>query len=238
MKNVNNFKKVILLATILLLPPLVYLLLYNAEHNFNKLPYIGPREAIAKPDGTFDTLYHKIPDFELINQDNKKVTNTDLLGNVYVAEFFFVSCPTICPKMTTNMAYVQKKFKGQPNLRFLSITVNPEADSVGVLKQYAKDVHADNQNWDFVTGDKEKIYQLAFDGFYVNAMEDSIAPGGFLHSEYLILIDKQGHIRGYFDGTIHKIIKEELIDAIDILFREDIVPLKGKKKQTIQQIKD
>jgi protein SCO1/2 len=233
----SKFKKIFFLVVIIILPGTFYLLLYTGDHHFNKLPHIGPKEAILNDDGSYDTLYHKIPYFEFTNQDGKKVTRDDLLGHVYVADFFFVTCPTICPKMTTNMGYVQNKFSDRKDLRFISITVNPEHDTVEVLKDYAEMVHANTENWDFLTGDKDAIYDVALNGFFVSAQKDEVAPGGFLHSQYLILIDKEGHIRGLFDGTIHKVVKEELGDAIDILFQEDHVPLKGKEKLELEQRK-
>lgn len=232
-----KIQKIIVLSLILLLPSIVYLFLYTGKHNFHKLDHIGPREAIENEDGKFDTVYHQIPYFELTNQDGKTVSRDDLLGHVYVADFFFVTCPTICPKMTTNMSYIQNKFKGHPNLRFVSITVNPEYDTEEILKEHSEKVHADTKTWDFLTGSKDSIYSLAFNGFFVSAQRDSIAPGGFLHSGMLILIDKNAHIRGYFDGTTHKVVKEQLIDAIDILYKEDVVPLKGSKKNKIEQKK-
>jgi protein SCO1/2 len=230
-------KKISFLIAILLLPSIFYLLLYTGKHNFQRLEFIGPKEAVLNDEGKYDTIYHQIPYFEFVNQDGNKITRDDLLGHVYITDFFFATCPTICPKMTTNMSYIQEKFKDNKNLRFLSITVNPEHDSVSVLKEYAEKVHADTKSWDFVTGNKDSIYDIAFNGFFVSAQRDSIAPGGFLHSGMLILIDKNAHIRGYFDGTTHKEIKEKLIDAIDILYKEDVVPLKGKKKSAIEQIK-
>lgn len=236
MESASKGKKVLFLLAILLLPSLYYLFMFTGEHNYKRLPFIGPKEAVQNSDGGYDTIYHQIPYFEFTNQDGKTVSRDDLLGSIYVADFFFVTCPTICPKMTTNMNYIQNRFKDSEGLRFLSITVNPEHDSVEALANHAKEVHADTKNWDFVTGDKEKIYEAAFKGFFVNALEDSIAPGGFLHSEFLILVDKNGHIRGYFDGTVHKVIKDDLVDAVDILFKEDIVPLKGvEKKNKIEQ---
>jgi len=219
------------------LPSIFYLTLYTGEHNFKKLAYIGPKKVVENADGTIDSVYHTIPYFELTNQDGKKVTRDDLLGSVYIADFFFVNCPTICPKMTTNMLYIQDKFKDRKDLRFISITVNPEHDSVAVLKEYANTVHADTKNWDFLTGDKQAIYDIAFNGFFVSAQKDEIAPGGFLHAQYFLLIDKQAHIRGIFDGTIHKEIKEKLTDAIDVLYKEEVVPLKGETKNKIEQRK-
>jgi len=233
----SKYKKIGFLLAILILPSVFYLTLYSGEHNYQRLPYIGPSEAILNEDGTYDTLYHKIPYFELINQDGKKVTRDDLLGSIYVADFFFVTCPTICPKMTTNLSYLQNKFNDTKNLKFISITVNPEHDNVAILKEHAEKVHANLENWEFLTGGKDSIYSLAFNGFFVNAAKDSIAPGGFLHSQFLILVDKKGHVRGYFDGTIHKVVKEELIDAIDILYKEEVVPKKGDKSKLLEQRK-
>ena len=233
----TKLKKIVFLAAILLLPSFFYLMLYTGDHNYTKLPYIGPKETVENNKGGFDTIYHQIPFFEFINQDGKKVSRDDLLGSVYVTAFFFATCPTICLNMTANMSYVQKKFEDRRDLRFISITVNPEHDTVEVLKQYSDMVHADNRNWDFLTGKKEAIYDIAFKGFFVNADKDEIAPGGFLHSQYFILVDKNAHIRGVFDGTIHKEIKEKLTDAIDILYKEDFVPLKGEKFNKVEQIK-
>jgi len=235
MKFTRTQRKLLVLPIILLLPSIFYLLLFTGDHHYKKLPYYGHKKAIVNEEGKTDTLYHTIPYFELTNQDGKKVTRDDLLGNVYVADFFFATCPTICPKMATNMGYIQNKFGGKPNLRFVSFTVNPEHDTPEVLYEYAETVHANTETWDFLTGDKNQIYQLAFDGFFVNAAKDSIAPGGFLHTQMLALIDKKGRIRGYFDGTIYSEMKKDLTDAIDILFREDIVPLKGEEKKVIEQ---
>lgn len=231
----KKIKKIVYLFSILLLPSIMYFLLYTGEHNFKRLPFIGPKDAVLNDQGKYDTLYHQIPYFEFVNQDGEKVTRDDLLGHIYIADFFFATCPTICPKMTTNMSYVQDKFKEKEDLRFVSITVNPEHDNVEVLADYAKKVHADTKTWDFLTGEKDKIYDVAFNGFFVSAQRDSIAPGGFLHSGMLILVDRNAHIRGYFDGTTHKEIKEKLTDAIDILYKEDYVPLKGESKNKIEQ---
>ena len=232
-----KYKKVLFLVAILLLPSVFYLMLYTGEHNYTRLPYLGNHEVVKQVDGSYDTVYHQIPYFEFTNQDGKKVTRDDLLGNIYVADFFFVTCPTICPKMATNMGYIQKKFQERKDLKFISITVNPEHDTVEVLKEYAEKVHANTESWSFLTGEKDKIYDIAFNGFFVNVMRDSIAPGGFLHSQMLILVDKEGHVRGYFDGTVYSEMKKDLTDAIDILYREEVVPLKGEEINKIEQRK-
>lgn len=237
MEPSSKYKKIAILFVIILLPGVFYLLLSTAKHHYTKLAIIGPREAVENADGSFDTIYHHIPYFELVNQDNKMVTRDDLLGSIYIADFFFVTCPTICPKMASNMGYIQKKFSDKKDLKFISITVNPEQDTVEVLKEYAEKVHANTESWSFLTGDKEKIYDLAFNGFFVNADKDEIAPGGFLHSQMLILVDRKGRIRGYFDGTVYSEMKKDLTDAIDILYKEDVVPLKGQKIDQIEQRK-
>ena len=235
MKPASKPTKIALLLTILLLPSFFYLIMSTGKHNFTKLPVYGPKDAVLNAEGKYDTIYHTIPPFKFINQDGKSVSNEDLLGHIYVADFFFATCPTICPKMTTNMAYIQNKFKEKEDLRFISITVNPIDDTPEVLKEYANKVHADTKTWSFLTGNKDKIYDVAFKGFFVSTMKDSIAPGGFLHSKMLILIDRKGRVRGYFDGTIYSEMKKDLTDAIDILYKEDVVPLKGTKKEKIQQ---
>jgi len=223
MSNTNRVKKVGFLVAILLLPSLFYLFLYTGANNFRTLPIFGPK--VYDPSQAEDTLYHRIPSFELTNQNGEQFSSEQLEGKIYVADFFFVSCPTICPKMTTHMLELQKHFYDIPNFHLVSFTVNPAHDTVEVLREYADDVRARDSVWDFLTGDKEKIYQLGYDGYMINAMEDEQAPGGFLHSNWLVLVDKQGRIRGYFDGTSTS-ETNDLMDAIEILFKEEFVTLK------------
>lgn len=221
----SNRKKALILILILLVPSLLYLLLSTGTNNFKPLLIYGPKEVNANGD----TLYHQIPDFILTDQNGKKFTNNQLDSNIYVASFFFATCPTICPKMATNMLQVQDRFRDRNDFKLLSITVNPEHDSPEVLKEYAQSVHAMEDKWTFLTGDKDKIYDVAFNGYFVSAQKDSIAPGGFLHSANIILIDGKGRIRGYFDGTSAS-ETNDLFDAIEILMVEKYVPRKKKRK--------
>jgi protein SCO1/2 len=162
----------------------------------NKLAIIGPIEISNQ-----DTLYHKIPPFELVNQDSILISNTSLAGKIYVADFFFTTCPSICPVMTNNMVKIQRAFSDTENFALVSHTVNPLYDEPNVLKEYASKMHANTDNWHFLTGAKEDIYQTAFHGYFANAEEDKLAPGGFLHSEYFVLVDKEGRIRSSYDKT-------------------------------------
>ena len=223
MNRFQRWKKAAILIAILLLPSLFYLFLHTGANQYKRLPFYGPKE--VDPANPADTTYHTIPDFSLTNQNGETFSQNDLEGKIYVADFFFVSCPTICPKMTTHMLELQKHFYDLKDFHLVSFTVNPEQDSVEVLREYATNIRAMDTLWDFLTGPKDEIYELGYKGFMVNAMEDETAEGGFLHSQWLVLVDKQGRIRGYFDGT-STVETNNLMDAIEILFKEEFVPLK------------
>jgi protein SCO1/2 len=145
-----------------------------------------------------DTLAYVIPNFEFICQEDTTLSSDEMRGKVYVANFFFSSCPTICPAMNYNLKQVQDRFLGYDDIYFLSFTVDPEYDTPEVLKKYEEKVGAVNGRWYFLTGQKEALYKTARD-FFVNAMEDSTAAGGFLHSEYLVIVDWEGRIRSRTD---------------------------------------
>ncbi len=214
--NKETTKRVIL-ALILILPSAIYIILTTGKHNFVHLPFVGGEQNPIT-----------IPNFSFINQFSDTITSTDYMGNIYVANFIFTTCPTICPVMTYQMLRVQQKFENYPNFKMLSHSVNPTYDTPEVLLQYANQMQVDLSNWNFVTGDKDAIYKIA-NSYLLNVMEDSLAPGGFLHSEFLVLIDKQGKIRarvdeegnsiGAYDGTSEYDI-DLLIDDIKVLMAE------------------
>jgi len=135
------------------------------------------------------------PKFELTNQDNKKINNASYKGKVYVLEFFFTTCPSICPKMNQSMLVLEKKFFGNPNFGIVSITIDPNHDTAEVLKSHAKLIGATSSNWNFLTGDRQTIFDLANKGFNLYAGENSKVNGGFEHSGMFALIDKNGNIR-------------------------------------------
>ncbi|UOY07837.1 SCO family protein [Muricauda sp. SCSIO 64092] len=142
----------------------------------------------------------KVPNFSFINQDSVLVTNKDYLGKVYVVDFFFTTCPTICPTMTQNLVELQETFKERDNFAVASFTINPRYDTPHVLKKYGEKYGVNNPNWNLLTGEQEKIYELAREGFYILASEAEDAPGGFEHSGMFALVDKEGYIRSRMDG--------------------------------------
>lgn len=160
----------------------------------------------------------KVPSFSFINQDGKTITNEDYLGKVYVVEFFFTTCPTICPKMSRNLVEIQNTFPDNKNFGVASFTINPEQDTPKVLKAYAKKYEITNPNWHLMTGDQEVIYKLANEGFNLYTAEEAEVEGGFEHSGNFALIDKNGFIRSrlvnenpiiYYNGMISE---EEKVD--------------------------
>ena len=170
----------------------------------------------------------KAPSFSLTNQEGKNITNDFYSGKVYVCEFFFTTCPTICPLMTRHLADVDEKFKEEYRFGIASFTVDPETDTPKVLKAYAENLKVPLERWNFLTGDPQIIYNLATKGFFVTAQPNKFAPGGFLHSQYFILIDKQGNIRAakdvngnpvFYDGTRIKDVAR-LEQDIKALLRE------------------
>jgi protein SCO1/2 len=148
----------------------------------------------------------RVPEFSFTNQYGKTITNKDYDGKVYVIEFFFSTCPTICPRMNNNLVTIQNTFKGFENFGVASFTINPEYDTPEVLKTYAETYGITNTNWHLLTGDKAEIYKLANEGFYIYAAENSSIEGGFEHSGNFALIDKNGFIRSRKDDFGNPII--------------------------------
>ena len=172
-----------------------------------KLPIIGNKDIV---DG--DTIYHTVPDFTFVNQDSQVVTNETFRDRIYVTDFFFTSCPTICPKMKKQMLRLYANYEEDDRIVLLSHSIDTKRDTVGKLKSYAASLGVSSDRWLFVTGDKDAIFEIADDYFSI-AKDDPNAPGGFDHSGRFILVDKNRHIRSFCDGT----------DAASVdLFMEDI----------------
>ncbi len=177
-----------------------------------RLPYMGEYEIIERTENgktVYDTVFTSIPAFSFTNQDGNTITEKEYEGKVYIADFFFTTCPSICPKMTNTLSLVQEKLKDEPNFAILSHSIDPEFDQPEILKAYSEKNKANNKIWNFVTGDKETIYDLCENYYMAYAKEDSLAEGGYIHSGFLILVDKNKFVRAAYDGT-----RPELADSI------------------------
>ncbi|MFN7014533.1 MAG: SCO family protein, partial [Bacteroidia bacterium] len=161
----------------------------------------------------------RIADFKLLKQNGDTVSLKNLDGKIYVADFFFTTCPTICPKMSDQMYRVYQKYLDNPNVVIVSHTVMPEVDSVPVLKAYADKYHAKSEKWIFLTGSKEEIYKLARKSYFAVITEGDGGISDFIHTENFILVDKQKRIRGFYDGTSKEDV-DRLIKEIGYLLKE------------------
>ena len=181
----------------------ISLLLKEEQGNseLKELPIYGNKDFDTSIDK--DTLYHQIPDWSFENQNSQIISSEQLDNKIKLVDFFFTSCPTICPRMTLNMHKIQSTLKKNclTDIELLSFTVDPIKDTSEKLLEYANSYNVDSTNWNMLTGDQATIYDLGVNGFLVPNQEDALAPGGFLHSEKLILIDQFNRIRGYYDGT-------------------------------------
>jgi len=186
----------------------------NSPEPQKALPIIGNHDIQGE-----DTIYHQIPDFAFIDQDSQVVTNATFEGKIYVADFFFTSCPTICPKVKKQMLRIYEKYEDEPRLMFLSHSIDPKRDTVGRLKTYSENLGVDTERWRFITGKKDEIYEIA-DDYMSIAVEDPEAPGGFDHSGWILLIDENRHIRAYANGTEPEKVDEFIKDLDWLLSNE------------------
>lgn len=160
------------------------------------LPIFGQREVVGN-----DTVYHHIANFQFVDQDSALITNETFKDQIYVADFFFTSCRTICPIMKTQMLRVYEATADIPNVKLLSHSIDPEYDTVALLHSFAERLGVSSNRWHFVTGVKDSIYKIAQTSYFATAMEDKSEPDGFIHSGAFLLVDKQQRIRGKYDGT-------------------------------------
>jgi protein SCO1 len=186
-----------------------------------KLPILGARKLIVKTDSkaTVDTVYKTIPPFQLVNQDSLTVSNRNFDGKIYVADFFFTSCPDVCPVIQRNMLKVYLKYKKNQQVKLLSYSIDPEHDSAIKLKQYATKLGVEGEQWEFLRGSKQTIYSLAKNDYMVSIDDDTKGPGGFAHEGYLVLVDKEKRMRGVYDGTNEQEVNK-LMKDMDILLSE------------------
>ena len=198
----------------------------NFEKNIKPLPYL-----------LMNNERKKVPEFNFVNQNGELVTNNDYIGKVYIVEFFFTTCTTICPVMNTNLIHIQNSFTKFSDFGIASFSINPEYDTVDILNQYANENGIVNSNWNLMTGDRSEIYKLANDGFNLYTASSSDFIDGFEHSGYFALIDKQGFIRCrndefgnpkiYYKGSVNymdKLDSNGEAEEITIL-KEDLLKL-------------
>jgi protein SCO1 len=186
------------------------------------LPIYGNRQAVTKTvngQQVTDTVYQTIPNFTFVNQYGDSTGTKQLKGKIYVADFFFTSCPSICPIMERNMLNVYNAYKDSADIKIVSFTIDPKHDTVPVLKKYAGKLGVTGNSWWFLHGDKEKTYDLAAKGYLVAVSQDSTVAGGYVHQGYFVLVDKLGRVRGSYDGTDMKQVNQ-LIDDIKTLKAE------------------
>ena len=179
------------------------------------LPIFGERELVG-----VDTVYHTIAPFQFVDQDSALITNETFSGKIYVADFFFTSCRTICPIMKTQMLRVYEATQQMPDVLIVSHTIDPDYDTVALLRDFAQRLGVASSKWHFVTGEKDSIYKIAQTSYFATAMEDKTEPDGFIHSGAFLLIDKKQRIRGKYDGTKEEDVNR-LIADIKKLKRED-----------------
>ena len=194
-------------------------LIYNALQPKKRLPIYQPNMVNAElVDSTLQHVkkYHRIADFSLLNQNGDTITQENYRDKIYVADFFFTTCPTICPIMTANLVEVQAALANDPEVLLLSHSVTPEIDSVAQLKKYAIEKGVNDAKWNLVTGDKKQIYELARKSYLAVQEDGDGGPFDMIHTENFILVDKQRRIRGFYDGTKEKEM-DRLLSDIEIL---------------------
>lgn len=210
----TNYFRIGTIAVLILLAGSIFMVYRNmlSQQKEPVLPYYGPTNGDGEP--------HYVKSFSLLNQDSVILTQAPYKDKIYVADFFFTTCLGICPIMTEGMIRVYKAYYDNPDILFLSHTVDPDHDTPSVLKRYSGNRDIDNKKWQFVTGDKKQIYDLARYSYLVDASVGDAGPTDFVHTENFALVDRDGRIRGYYDGTDTAEVSQ-LIRDIDLLLTED-----------------
>jgi protein SCO1/2 len=197
---------------------------FMIDNNKPKLKIYNPID--LNPDLVDKSLravdkFHRVGSFNLTNQNGDVITEKNYAHKIYVSDFFFVTCPTICPKMTQQMHRVYLEFEAIPAISFLSHTVMPEEDSVAVLNKYAQDLGVSADKWNFVTGDKKQIYNLARKTYFAAVTEGDGGPDDFVHTENFVLVDKDKRLRGFYDGTAKDDVDRLIVDIYTLLDEYD-----------------
>ncbi|MDG1571279.1 SCO family protein [Robiginitalea sp. M366] len=208
--------------TLLGLSAVIVILFYRALQPKKVLPVYQPADfdpELVDPEIGYVKKYHTVADFSLLNQNGDTITQADFAGKIYIADFFFTTCPSICPIMTDNMAYLQAELMEDPEVLLLSHSVTPGIDSVPQLKKYALEKGVVDAKWNLVTGDKKQIYALARRSYMAVKSDGDGGPYDMIHTENFILVDKERRIRGTYDGTKREDM-DRLLEDLAILKQE------------------
>ncbi len=208
------WRQIIVIVAVIAIPYALYSILARSEFGM-RLKILGPKTINEKGE----SVDHTVSPFSFVNQLGDTITENDVKDKIYIANFFFASCPTVCPKMLTQVMRVQDEFRGNPHFLILSHTVDPRHDSVAVLRNYSRVYDADSSMWYFLTGDKKKLYLAARNSYLTDNLEGDGGPTDFIHSQYIVLVDPDRHIRGFYEGTdpddidrlirdIHRLMKD------------------------------
>jgi len=217
----NKFQKILFLCILLAFPILVFLFLRTFGDNHYEIPvFYATGVESTFTECNFSEGQHYIPDFSFEAHTKEEITSANFAEKLTVVDFFFTSCPSICPIMSDELTRVQKAFDNDDEVQILSFSVDPENDSIEALQLYANRYQADDTQWKFITGDKKAIYSLARCGFIMPVQDGNGEPADFIHSDKLVLVDSQKRIRGYFGGTDREDV-DRLILEIKILLSEE-----------------
>ena len=210
--NKMDFRKkinIIFFTSLIVVPFTVFGVMRWVNNNYTTLPYYGSKDT-QKSSGKEENF--TVPSFSFTNQSNLALTDGFVEDKIWVADYFFTKCTSICPKLSSHLEKVQEAFKDDSEVKLISFTVDPERDTPATLKTYAANYHANLSQWQFVTGSKKDLYSFARKGLFIIATDGDGGADDFIHSENLVLIDKHKHIRGYYDGTsdteVNQLIKD------------------------------
>src|SRR5690554_434239 len=194
---------------------ILFFIVASCSEKSEKLPYLGNSTVVNNVE-----TQHSIQDFSFLNQDSLVVTNDTFKNKIYIADFIFLRCPTICPVMNVELKRVYDTFKDNEKVLFVSHTVDPENDTIPILKAYSENLEVNPKKWHFLWGEQNDIFDIAKNSYFTQAYEDLDAPGGYAHSGGFILVDKNRHIRGVYDGS-NSVDVDRLIKEIVILLNEE-----------------
>jgi len=207
-----DFRKkinIIFFTSLIVIPFTVFGLMRWINNNYTTLPYYGGTEKVANSN---EEKNFTVPNFSFTSQENQLLTSDFVRDKIWVADYFFTRCTSICPKLTTHLQTVQEAFKKDNDVKIVSFTVDPDRDTPAALQAYASSFHAIPSQWQFVTGSKKDLYAFARKGLFIVATDGDGGADDFIHSENLVLMDKENHIRGYYDGTsdteVNQLIKD------------------------------